>query len=223
MQTADLVWTLVSFLLTLLVFSYVFGDNFFFRIVSYLFVGVSAGYVFVVAWYQVIWPRLVLPMINGSLIDKGLAAVPLILSALLLTKISPKLASWGKFPMAYLVGVGAAVAVGGAVFGTLLGQINGAASPFNLSASGGNFNLLVEGVIFLLGTIGTLFYFQFSAASRTNQPAQRPPFIEWMAAIGQVFIGITLGALFAGVYAASMTALMERMGFLFTVIANLKF
>jgi hypothetical protein len=223
MQTADLIWTLVGFLLTLLVFSYVFGDNFLFRIVSYIFVGVSAGYVFVVAWYQVIWPRLVLPMITGTLTEKLLVAPALILAALLLTKVSPRLAFLGKFPMSYLVGVGAAVAVGGAVFGTLLGQINGAASPFNLSAPGGGMTRLVEGVIFLFGTFGTLFYFQFSAASRSNQPAKRSPFVEGMAVIGQVFIGITLGALFAGVYAASLTALMERMGFLFTVIANLKF
>jgi hypothetical protein len=224
MSTSDLVWTLVSFLLTLLVFSYVFGDNFFFRVVSYVFVGVSAGYVFVVAYYQVIYPRLIAPLFeNGTLLEKLLLAIVLILSALLLTKISPRFASWGRLPMAYLVGVGAAVTVGGAVFGTLMGQIQGAASPFNLLASGGGFTQLVEGVIFLLGTIGTLVYFQFSAASTSNQPAKRAPYIEWMALIGQVFIGMTLGALFAGVYAASMTALMERLGFLFTTIANLKF
>jgi hypothetical protein len=44
--------------------------------------------------------------------------------------------------------------------------------------------------------------------------------VESLARIGQVFIGITLGALFAGVYASALTALMERIGFLFNVIAN---
>ena len=67
-------------------------------------------------------------------------------------------------------------------------------------------------------------YFQFSArAPDPNQPggpARRGILVESLARIGQVFIGITLGALFAGVYASALTALMERIGYLFNVIAN---
>jgi len=223
MQTADLVWMLVGLLLTLMVFFYFLGDNFLFRVVSYIFVGVSAGYVAVVVIYQVLLPRLIQPMLTGSLTTRAFTLVPLLLGALLLTKISPRLAFLGKVPMAYLVGVGAAVAVGGAVFGTLLGQISATASPFNLSAPGGGLGRLLEGVVVVLGTIGTLFYFQFSASSRGNLPPRRPAIVEGLALVGQVFIGVTLGALFAGVYASSLSALMERLGFIFTVIANLKF
>jgi hypothetical protein len=44
MQPVDLIWTIVGFILTLMVFSYLFGDNPLFRLVTYLFVGVSAGF-----------------------------------------------------------------------------------------------------------------------------------------------------------------------------------
>jgi hypothetical protein len=115
--------------------------------------------------------------------------------------------------MAYLVGVGAAVAVGGAVFGTIAGQINGAASTIAVSA--------VEGFIVLVGTICTLAYFQFGGASKAGQSVQRNALVEGLAKAGQVFIGITLGALFAGVYAASLTAFMERIEFLVITIANI--
>jgi hypothetical protein len=225
MQTADLIWMLVGLLLTLMVFFYFLGDNFLFRIVSYIFVGVSAAYVAVVVIYQVLIPRLVQPMLTGDLTTRLATLIPLVGGAFLLTKISPRLAFLGKPSTAYLVGVGAAVAVGGAVFGTLLGQISASASPFNLSAPGGGISRLLEGVIVLLGTIGTLFYFQFSAraAGSSGQPAKRPALVEGLALVGQVFIGVTLGALFAGVYASSLSALMERLGFIFTVIANLKF
>ena len=217
----DLIWTLAAFILTLLVFSYLFGDNLLFRIATYIFVGVSAGYVAVTVIYQVLLPRLILPLLQGTFIERVLVLVPLVMAALLLTKISPRLAPLGKLPMAYLVGVGAAVAIGGAVFGTLLGQIGGAARPFDLAAPGGGVGRLVEGVIVLIGTVGTLAYFQFTASSRTAQPARRSPIIENLSLVGQVFIGVTLGAVFAGVYSAALTALMDRIQFILTVIAQL--
>jgi hypothetical protein len=216
----DLIWTLVGLVLTLLVFSYLFGDNFLFRIATYIFVGVSAGYVAVIVIYQVLWPRLILPMLTGSVIERLFLAIPLIMAALLLTKISPQLAPLGKLPMAYLVGVGAAVAIGGAVFGTLLGQISGAARPFTPDAAGGAPRFL-EGLLVLVGTAGTLAYFQFTSSARAIQPERRPVVVEGLSLVGQVFIGITLGAIFAGVYAATLTALMDRLQYVLTVIAQL--
>ncbi len=216
----DLIWTLVAFVLTLMVFSYLFGDNFLFRIASYIFVGVSAGYVAVVVFYQVLLPRLILPLMQGGFVERALVIIPLVMAALLLTKISPHFAGLGKFPMAYLVGVGAAVAIGGAVFGTLLGQISGAASPFNLTKADASAGRMLEGALVLVGTVGTLAYFQFTASSRAAQPARRSPVVEGLSLAGQVFIGITLGAVFAGVYSAALTALLDRLQFLLTVIAQ---
>ena len=58
---SQLIFTLVGFVLTLMVFSYIFGDNFLFRLASYLFVGVSGGYVGALVIDQVIFPRLIYP------------------------------------------------------------------------------------------------------------------------------------------------------------------
>ena len=46
----DLAGTILGFFLTLMVFSYVFGDNGLFRAAIYIFVGVASGYAAVVAW-----------------------------------------------------------------------------------------------------------------------------------------------------------------------------
>jgi len=179
-------------------------------------VGVSAGYMFVLVFFQVLIPRLILPLQTYGFGELLLFVIPPLLGgALLLTKISPRLASLGTLPMAYLVGVGAAVAVGGAVFGTIAGQINGVASTVVISA--------VEGFIVLVGTVCALAYFQFGASAPSGQAARRSPLVEGLAKAGQVFIGITLGALFAGVYAAALTAFLERLEFLVTTIANIKF
>jgi hypothetical protein len=120
-MTSELIWTFVSFILTVLVFSYLLGDNPVFKFVSALFVGITAGYFAVVIIYQVILARLVAPLLQGSIVS----LIPLVLSGLLLLKLSPRLSRAGDIPMAVLVGVGAAVAIGGAVLGTLFGRSKG--------------------------------------------------------------------------------------------------
>ncbi len=218
MQSSDLIWTIVSFTITLLIFFYLLGDNPLFRLASYLFVGVTAGYVAVIVIYQLILPRLVMPLVLGSLAERLITLIPLALSVLLLTKLSPRLAPIGNISMAYLVGAGAAVILGGAILGTLIGQGIATVNLFDFKAAaalGRNpVGLLLEGIIVLIGTISTLIYFQFSARSQGDQPPRRAAFVEAIAKIGQIFIAITFGALFAGVYFAALTALIDRLNFI---------
>ena len=218
----DLIWTLVGFILTLLVFSYLFGDNPLFRLVTYLFVGVVAGYVFTVVIYQVIIPRLITPLTAGTSGERLLALVPLVLSGLLLTKLSPRLAAVGNLPVAFLTGASAAVVVGGAVTGTLVNQISATINLFDITAPTAEPGLrLLEGILTLVGAITTLAYFQFGAKLRADQSVRRPAIVEAAAAIGQVFIGITLGALFAGVFTSALSALIDRVGFIKDVLLSL--
>jgi hypothetical protein len=224
MNVADLIWTIVGFLLTVLVLSYIFvGDNPLFRLATYAFIGVAAGYVALITFNQVIWPKFFLALLlpETPALDKLLLVVPLGLSILLLAKLFPKLARAGNFSMAFLVGVGAAVIIGGAVMGTLLPQGIAAASQFNFrSVSGGTGPVLLNvllALVTLAGTIATLFYFYFSAHHKPNQLPERNRPIELAAQVGQVFIAITLGAVFAGVYASALTALIERMLSIFSI------
>jgi len=217
----ELLWTIVSFLLTLLILSFIFGDNPLFRIASYLFVGISAGYAAVLLIYQVLWPHLVVPIVSGNWI----MAVPLALGLLLLFRLVPSLNRVGNLSMAYLVGTAAAVAIGGAVIGTLMGQARGAINAFDPAAAqsgaGGPLVQIGEALVMLLGTVATLAYFQYSARPRPGQAPQRPAAVESLAKVGQIFIAITLGALFSGVIAATLAALIERIGFIQTTLTSL--
>jgi hypothetical protein len=221
MQQADLIWGLVGFFVTLMVFSYILGDNPFFRLVTYLFIGVAAGYVFLTLLEQVMWPKLVLPLFNGSLIS----VIPLILGLFLLTKLFPRFNRLGDIPMAYLVGAGASITMGGLMVGSLIPQVMATINLFDLSLAAKNevppAVQMIDGIIILVGSLTTLMYFYFSTRAKPDQPSNnRGPVIEILAKIGQVFIGITLGALFAGVYSAALTALIERVSFVWNFILN---
>ncbi|GAP16308.1 hypothetical protein [Levilinea saccharolytica] len=220
-MSMDWIWTAVGFLLTVCVLSYLFGDNPLFRLATSLFVGVAAGYAAVLLIYQVLLPRLVLPLLQGSLAERGLLVIPLVLSVLLLFKLSPRFTRLGNLSMGVIVGVGAGVLVGGTVLGTLLGQTRAAVDAFALQGTASPMVLLFEAVLFLIGTVSTLVYFHFGVKSRPNQPARRPSWMEFTASIGQVFLAVTLGALFAGVFATALAALIDRADFLFRAVQTL--
>jgi hypothetical protein len=211
---SELAGAILGLIFTLLVFSYIFGDNILFRLTIYIFIGVAAGFAAVVAWYNVIWPQLALPLIAGDPSERLLATFPLVFGALLFFKVSPRLSRLGNLSIAYLVGVGVATTIGGAVIGTIFPQATASMNLLDFSPETDLFGPLVSGFLILLGTLTTLVYFHFGVQTPPGQPARRPEWIETVAFIGQIFIAITFGMLFAGVYSATLTALIERIHFL---------
>jgi hypothetical protein len=218
----DLVTGLISFLLTLMVMSYLIGDNPAFRVAIYLFIGVSAGYAAAVAWNQVLKPRLFLPLLQGGWTNL-LLLVPFLLGLLMFTKLSPRIARLGSVSLAIIVGVGAAVVVGGAVLGTLFPQTMAVVNQFDLppirEGAPQWLGKLAEAALMLLGTASTLVFFHFSAKATPGGP-RRSKMVEVIAWVGQVFVAITFGVLFAGAFAAAMTALIERMSFLIGFVSQ---
>jgi hypothetical protein len=215
----DLVGALLGFLLTVAVFSYIWGDNAIFRIVVHLFIGVTAGYVAIVVIQNIILPQMIFPFIEGDRNAKIFALLFLILGTLMMTKISPRLTKLGNPAMAYLVGVGAAAAVGGAVIGTVFPQSSASMRVFADQSNP------LNALIILAGTLATLLYFHFGIRRRggEDQTSQRPAWLESISGVGQFFIAVTFAALFSGVYLAAVTALIERMSFLWNLVKDLIF
>jgi hypothetical protein len=224
----DFVGLIVSALLTIMVLSYLIGDNPLFRVATHIFVGVAAGYAGAVAWDSVIRPNIVSPIITnglGGLLDLDLL-IPLVLIVMLLFKLSPVTAKLGSLPMAVLVGVGAAVVVGGAITGTLIPQSRAAMlsfrmpeSPVDLGAS--PLEHILNVLILLLGTVSSLVYFQFSSlpSKISSEPAERT--LAILRTTGRVFIAVAFGAMYAGALMAAIIALAERFQFLGGFVTDL--
>jgi hypothetical protein len=208
---------LIGLLLTLMVFSYLIGDNPLFRIAVYLFIGVASGYAASIVWHSILVPKLVEPLLALN----PLAIIPLAFGVSLLAKLSPRTAWLGNFAMAVLVGVGAAAAVAGALIGTVLPQAQAAIDGFDILSVGSGLEAasrLLQGVIMLGGTVFTLASFHFSASRASDGTSKRNRIIEGIAWVGRIFIAITFGVLFAGVYMSALTAMIERLNFVLNFI-----
>lgn len=217
----EFIWTIAAFVLTLMVLSYLIGDNLLFRLAAYVFVGVAAGLVAVMVIYQVILPRMVWPLIYGTNEERLLVLVPAVLGVFLLFKLSRRLGRLGNAPMAYIAGAGAAIIIGGAVYGTIIGQGSAAVNTLQFAPGSGYLGRLGEGVIILLGTLTSLAYFHFSTRAGVTQPGRRSGVMQAVSGVGQVFISITLGAVYAGVLLAALSALVERILFLIQTVGGL--
>lgn len=216
-MSIEMISAVIGLVLTLIIFSYLIGDNVLFRIAVYIFIGVASGYAAAVVVQYVLKPKLFDPIVSLSdPVQLALTLVPLILSFSLLAKLFPRISWVGSFAMALLVGVGAAAAIGGAVVGTLVPQVQASGDAFN----GGLQDIfkLAEGFVMLLGTILTLAYFQFGAKRAADGSVKRNPILESLAWPGRIFIAVTLGVLFAGVYMAALTAMIERLSSMINLV-----
>ena len=205
---------IISFVLTVMIFSYLLGDNFFFRLAVYLLVGVSSGYTAGLIITKVLIPYLILPLWQGPWEMKLFLLVPLVLCILLLIMLFPRLVHAGSIPLAFLVGIVSALTIAGVTLGTLLPQIFGTIAHFEPTilfvSEGQTWLKILDVTILLIGVVATLFYFHFGLSNKAVSDQGRPKLIEGFGKLGQVFVGITLGALFAGVYSAALLALISR-------------
>lgn len=131
--------------------------------------------------------------------------------------------------MAFLVGVGAGVIVGGGITGTLIPQTQAATQTLTsevlIPAAGTDVGVWIEGIVsgtlLVLATISTLLYFRFSAKRDVTGETTRTRFNAAIASIGKVFIALTFGVMYAGALAASIIVLAERFQFLRDAFASL--
>ena len=221
MSSIEVISAFIGLILTLMVFSYLLGDNPLFRFAVYLFIGVSSGYAAVVIWYYVLVPKFNLLVTTNQWV---LLIIPLVLCLSLFAKLVPRISWMGNFAMAILVGVGAATAIGGALSGTLIPQAQASMDALDLSLAGSGaerFSRLINGGVMLVGTVLTLAYFHFGARRAQDGSTKRNVILELLAWGGRIFIAVTFGVLFAGVYMTALTAMIERLSSIINFVKGL--
>lgn len=214
----DTIGTLVAVILTLFVFSYLLGDNILYRLAEHIFVGVAVGYAVVVAFHNVISSKLLLPLIEAlGQNDWGnvvLLALSLLMGLLLLTKPFKRLSWFGSLSVAVLLGVGAALAISGALLGTLLPQIDATADVSRYVSRYGPGLGLFSGLVVLAGTTGVLLHFHYGAGQEGRLAGLRDRLVRIWGGMGRWFILVAFGAILAATFVSRLSLLAGRVQFL---------
>jgi hypothetical protein len=210
--SADQIGLWAGFILTLMVFSYLLGDNFLYRLAVYIFVGLAAGYVTMVTVESVILPWVRATLFSGEMGTQIVGWLPLLLGFLLLFKTVRRLNRLGNIALAFIIGVGTAVALVGAISGTLLPLVGSTANSVRVDT--------LNGFITVLGVVCTLIYFQYLARRTPTGETRRGLIVRTFGTVGEGFIVITLGALYGGAILTGLTIVSERVAFILTRIGG---
>ena len=194
-----------GFILTLMVFSYLLGDNFLYRIAVYVFVGLSAGYVAIVTYTSILLPWLQETVFSGNFGQVVIGFVPLVLGGLLLLKGAGRLGWLAGLTLALLIGVGTAI--------TLVGAVNGTLIPLTLEPTRPGLTL-PNFLISIIAVVCSLFYFMYLAKSTPSGQTRRSLPVALMATVGEAVIVVTFGTLYAAAILSSLTVFSERIVFM---------
>lgn len=210
----ELLTLVIGAVITMLIFSYLLGDNVLYRWALALLVGSAVGYTTGIAVFFV-WQQWITPALaNTDPTANLIYAAPLLLGALLLLKGFPptrllgKLAVLGNIPLGYLVGVGTGVAISGALTGTLIPQILTTGQGVQLNT--GILELL-QGLVVLIGTLTVLLLFTTRHSSQQADTERANPWQRNIRRLGKFFLVVGLGTAFAGAMSSALTAMVMRL------------
>ena len=178
--------------LTLFIFSFLYKDNPLFKLAENLYVGVSVGYTIVKTYDTVIVHLIWKPIVENH---EWTLLIPVAIGLLMLTRYVPKAAWLSRYAFAFIVGVGAGLAIPRTVSSFILKQIEDTVRPLLTLVPGEgvafSWNLLnpassINVIIVLIGVSSVLFYFFFSVEH--SGPGKT------VARTGVMFLMIAFGA-----------------------------
>lgn len=209
----------VSALLTLSVFSFLYGDNPLYRLAESLFIGVSAAYVMVVGFWtgivQNLFGKLIpdlmrqtfIPGLSPSQEMELIYVVPLILSVMMLCRLLPKIGWVSRWPLAFFIGATAGFRMLGFFESDFVRQIHNTIMPLIVTGGDANFWESVKHTLIFVGVLSGLVYFFFSIEHRGV--------VGRISRLGIWFLMITFGASFGYTVMGRIALFAQRLEFLF--------
>jgi len=202
MSTQLSVW--LPALVTLAIFSLLYRENIYYRAVEHLLVGVGLAHSMVMG-YKSIVDMAVNPMLQG----KWYMIVPILLGFSLYLRWFKGLGFYSRSAVGFLMGVGTAVGLKGALQADLFGQI---ISTAKLPLTN------MSNVVMVVGLVGTLMHFLFITTAQTGEAPMNPlsRVLLWIGSyVGRGMIMVALGSAFAYTIMARISVLIGRIQFLF--------
>jgi hypothetical protein len=217
--TLEIAGLVLGAVLTFMILSYAFGDNPLYRLALHLFMGALVGYT-----SGVVLRDVVIPIARDQLQSNPILVVPLAMGLwLLLVKGIPRLAYAGNFVTAYLVGVGTAVALSGALLGTLVPQVRATGRALGVASVATSPAELLDGVMVFVGTICTLMAFNFAAPKERGLAGTWGRVVGVLAWVGRVLLIFAFAAAFAGALTASLSVFIGRVQYLIEAFTEIYF
>jgi hypothetical protein len=210
------VW--IGAFLTLGIVSFLYKDNPWYKLSEAIFVGISAGYWFVVLFWDNIYGKFWLGVFPHAEIDQVTGAIThppadyslwvgALLGFLMLLRLIPSIGWISRWPLSFIVGCTSGLYLINYFTSNMMVQVQGTILPLFGPDFGASFSQIVGTFVIVIGTFTGLVYFFFSKEHRGAFGAT--------AKVGIWFIMVTFGASFGYTVMSRMSLLIGRVDFLF--------
>ena len=187
---------------TLAMYSFLYGDNPFFKIGEHLYIGISAGYWIVIYYHDYLLKKFYEPLVVQG---DYLVLIPAAIGLLIFARWVPKVRWLSRWAFAAIMGWAAGVEVPRTVAEYLFAQIKDTVQPLvNLKEGQLAFGFdQVNAILVLVGVVTVLVHFFFSVEHRGP--------VRVAARTGVVYLMIAFGAAFGSTTMARMSLLYGRL------------
>lgn len=190
--------TWIALLFTIFAFSAIlYKDNKIFKFAQYTYIGVSVGYIIAMGVKAVVDAAWV-PVTQGEYIY----AIPIILGFMLFLRLKKGLEVYSGWAMAFLIAVGAALAIRGNIHAYFFEQITATMLPVVTTDPLTTFN----NIVIIVGTFTAMLYFILTREHKGP--------LKYPTRLGRIFIMIAFGAFFAGLIMTRLTLIKGRIEFI---------
>lgn len=198
MNPIDLIGVWVGVFITLMVLSFLYKENPFFRVAEYAFIGLASGYALAASLRLFVNQALNPILVYGDLTF----IVPVLLGALFYAQFSKKYSMLYRIPLSLSIGYGLGIIIW-SVFATyFVKQVAASIVPLFT----GNALTTFDNVVLVVGTVLSLSYFILHREQKG----------VWggLTKIGKYFILAALGAVFGSTVLGRMAIIIQRVQFL---------
>lgn len=189
--------------LTLGIVSFLYKDNVLYKICESIFVGVSAGYWFTLFFWDNMWSKGILGIVEK---DQYILIGGFILGLLLLMRLSSKAGWIARWAIAFIVGATVGLRMMGFLTTDAIAQVHATVNELQLAFVSGESYQIIGSIVVALATVTGLIYFYFSKEHRG--------WFGGAAKVGTWFLMITFGASFGYTVMSRMSLLIGRVDFL---------
>jgi hypothetical protein len=203
----------VAAVITLAVYSFLYGDNPLYKVAEHLFVGISAAYGTVILYNTGVLPKLIFPLFSPDKVDlpgpNYLVLLPALLGLMFFGRFIPRWSWMSRWPIAFIVGLGSGAAIPVVFQANILEQAHGTVAPFGPLAPGApalGVADLIGNWVLAAAVLTTLAYFYFSKPHTGN--------FGRASRLGVWFLMIAFGAGFGNTVMARVALLIGRLQFL---------
>ena len=198
MNVVDLIGVWIGVFVTLMVLSFLYKENSFFRLTEYIFIGLASGYAFAASLRLFINQAL-----NPIFVDGNLTfIVPVVLGALFYAQFTKKYSDLYRLPLSLSIGYGLGVTIWSVFAQFFVKQVTATMLPI----INGSALATLDNVVLVAGTILSLSYFILHREQKG----------VWggFTRVGKYFILATLGAVFGSTVLGRMAVIIQRVQFL---------